>query len=215
MLVAHAPRLDAPLRLRFGDGAATAAVLTERVLVRVEVGGDGVQTYRITLSADAVGGRSSRHRIPRSGAESEPARVARQRCGHAGDGGRKRQARRRQPYRPAETRLAALVRKPTVLDVSYQLQALRTGSGTLHTCAPAASAARRRGPADDALAGDARRRAEPAGPGTGRRSRRRAELDAARLAVRSDARHRRRGSRPLVLRRPGPAAGEDNEVHRK
>jgi hypothetical protein len=132
VLVAHAPRLDAPLSLRFSDGASSVAVLTERVLVRVEVGGDGVQTYRVRYLLTPLGADhldiefpapvpSLNLRVLHDGVAVTPEAVDEN--GKPTDGSR-----------IARLRLSSrLLRKPTVLDVSYQLQALRTGSGLLNT----------------------------------------------------------------------------------
>ena len=131
VLVAHAPRFDAPLSLRFGDGG-TAAVLSERVLVRVEVGADGVQTYRVRYLLTPLGTDHLDLEFP-APVPSLNLRVLHDRVavtpetvdesGKPADGSR-----------IARLKLGSRrVRKPSVLYVEYQLQALRTGSGQLHT----------------------------------------------------------------------------------
>ena len=132
VLVAHAARLDAPLSLHFGEGSAAAAVLTDRVLVRVEVGSDGMQKYRVRYLLTPLGADHLDIEFP-APVPSLNLRVLHDNkvvtpdvvdeTGKSADGGR-----------IARLKLASrLLRKPSVLDVEYQLQAVRTGSGVLYT----------------------------------------------------------------------------------
>jgi hypothetical protein len=133
VLVAQAARLDAPLTLRFGQGksASPATALVDRVLVRVDVGDDGVQTYRVKYLLTQPGAQplevelpapvpSLNLRVTFDGKEFTGIKTLDE-SGKEADGGR-------------IARLALPTgRKLAVLEVSYQLQAVRTGSGAWQT----------------------------------------------------------------------------------
>jgi hypothetical protein len=133
VLVARAARLDAPLTLQFGQdrAAAPAAVLVDRVLVRVDVGDDGVQAYRVKYLLTQLAAKpllvelpapvpSLSLRVTFDGEQVTPQAV--DESGRPADGGRF-----------AQLALPARPRKAAVLEVSYQLQAVRTGSGAWQT----------------------------------------------------------------------------------
>jgi hypothetical protein len=134
ILVARTQQLGAPLRLRFSDSGspASAVVLVDRVLVRVSIGDGGLQTYRVSYLLTQLGARSLKVELPAPIPSlnlrvlldnKEVPVVTLDDSDRRSDGGRIAQL----------SLVPQLVRKPTVLEVSYQLQAQRTGSGSLRT----------------------------------------------------------------------------------
>src|SRR5439155_17305028 len=98
---------------------------------RVEVGDDGVQSYRVKYLLTQLGAKpvlvelpapvpSLDLRVTFDGKEVTPQAV--DESGQSADGGRF-----------ARLSLPVRLPKPAVLEVSYQLQAVRTGSGVLQT----------------------------------------------------------------------------------
>jgi hypothetical protein len=125
-------RVEAPLKLRFGETAAVYTVLIERALVQATVGEGGAQSYRARYLLSRLAGRHLDIDFPapvstlelRIGLDGK--RVAWETVdekGRPNDGGR-----------TARLRLAPeLVRHRAVLEVSYQLAPGRTGGGPLRT----------------------------------------------------------------------------------
>ena len=133
-LVVRALRLDTPLILRLSHDTSTttAAVLVDRVLARVHIGDGGLQSYRVSYLLKALSERELQIELPAPAPtlnlsiqlDNKPLHwETYDETNKRSDGGR-----------IVQFGLPALsVRKPVVLDVSYQLQALRTGSGVLQT----------------------------------------------------------------------------------
>jgi hypothetical protein len=132
-LVVRTSQLDAPLTLRLVSSGKTAgSVLVDRVLVRVEVEKNGVQKYRVSylLMQLAAGPLEIEFPAPvpslnlnvKFDGEAIPAKTVEE-SGQRADGNR---IARLQPE-------LLVQRKPVVLEISYQLQAQRTGSGTWQT----------------------------------------------------------------------------------
>ncbi len=131
VLVLHSSRTDLPLSLRCGEAAAGATALIEVALVRVEIGEGGVQTYRVSYRLSRLAGRNLDFELPApvnslklvaalNGMQVHWEPIAAERPEQAG--------------RMARLRLSAdLIRKPGILDLSYQLTPDRTDTTAIST----------------------------------------------------------------------------------
>src|SRR5207253_209081 len=113
------------------DSAATgAAILVDRVLARVHIAEGGLQTYRVSYLLTCLSEQSLKFELP-APSPSLNLRVAldgKQLPLKTFDDSEKPSVGGR--IAQFNVPLQAM-RKPVVIDVSYQLQALRTGSGVL------------------------------------------------------------------------------------
>jgi hypothetical protein len=131
VLVLRAARPDLPLVLRSTTPGQPFTVLIDRSLVRVEIDGGGVQTYRVSYRIARLAARHLDFELPApmptigfaaslNGKRIDPALVPTERAEQRG--------------KLVRLRLSPdLVRKPAILDVSYQLTPDRTASTPIST----------------------------------------------------------------------------------
>jgi hypothetical protein len=132
VLVAAAPRADAPLVLRWGEPRPAFAVLVERALVRVRVAEDGGQRYavRYRLSQLAAGNLDVELPAPVAAIDLRVT-LDRRPVTHEilDEGGQPSAA-----GRVARLRLSPeLIRSSAILEISYQLPPGRAGASSLTT----------------------------------------------------------------------------------
>ena len=131
VLVLHAARPDQPLTLRTVPGGAAFTVLIERALVRVDIGDAGLQTYRVSYRLSRLTSRRLDFELPApvptinlevrlDGKRVDPELI---------DSDQPELKRRLVRLRLSPD----LVRKPAVLELSYQLAPDRTGSTAVTT----------------------------------------------------------------------------------
>jgi hypothetical protein len=129
VLVLHSSRTDVPLILRFGEASTGAAALIELALVRVEIGEGGVQNYRVGYRLSRLAGRRLDFELP-APANAITATLNGKRV----DWERLPAERLEQRARLAGLRLSPdLLRKPGILELSYQLTPDRTDTTALGT----------------------------------------------------------------------------------
>jgi hypothetical protein len=131
VLVLHSSRTDLPLTLRSGEAAVAATALIELALVRVGIGERGEQSYRVSYRLSRLAGRHLDFELPAPvnsinlAATLNGKRIAWESIAAE---------RPEQRVRLARLRLSAdLLRKPGILEVSYQLTPDRTDTTAIST----------------------------------------------------------------------------------
>jgi hypothetical protein len=131
VLVLHSSRTDLPLTLRFGEAGATATALIEMALVRVEIHEDGVQVYRVGYRVSRLAGRELVFELP---APVNPIGLTATFNGKRVAVDQPAVDRPEQKVRLARLRLSPdLLRKPAILELSYQLTPDRTDTTVIST----------------------------------------------------------------------------------
>jgi hypothetical protein len=131
VLVLHSSRTDLPLSLRSGEAGAGATALVELALVRVEIGEDGVQSYRVGYRLSRLAGRELVFELP---APVNPIGLTATFNGKRVALDQVAADRPEQRVRLARLRLSAdLLRKPGILELSYKLTPDRTDTTVIST----------------------------------------------------------------------------------